>query len=158
MAVIVQLSEVQQWLEGTKLTLGALDADLTDTAQVQVLSALQAIFDTSLWIGPTETPALVRKIISLYIAGWTYARQYSEATAENKNVYASWLCQRADVLLAGLVAGTLTLAEDPDAGASNEPSFWPNDTTGSSQQYDGAGEAIGGQYDQDIKFSMGKVF
>lgn len=158
MAELVQLAEVQQWLELTKLQLNVIDAALADTAQTQVLSSLQNIYSTSGWTDSDTTPALVRKIISLYIAGWSYARQYSEATAENRNVYASWLCQRADMLLAGLIAGTLTLAEVPDSSTNNEPSFWPNDTTGAVQQYDSAGNAIGDEFSEGIKFTMGQVF
>lgn len=155
---IVRLEEVQQWLEETKLRLGNLDDELVGTAKTQVFARLNGTFDTTTWTNYSTTPDLIRKIISLYVAAWTYARQYSEATAEQRNQYASWLESRADALLEGVLAGDLELIGISGADEVGQPAFWPDDTTGAVQQYDAAGNAIGGQYSEDIKFSMGKVF
>jgi hypothetical protein len=63
----------------------------------------------------------------------------------------------AQLLLDGIVAGTIVIDEEGSIDVSS-PAFWPDDTTGSSQQYDGAGFPLGDTYSEDRKFSMGRVF
>ena len=158
MADIVRLDEVQSWLESTKLRLSGLDNELVDTAKTSVFAQLSATFDISGWLDYTTTPDLVRKVIAMYVASWTYSRQYSEAIGTNLNNYSAWLENKANLLLSGILSGNYALEVVATGGDPGAPAFWPNDTTGATQQFDAAGNSIGGQYSEDIKFTMGQIF
>jgi hypothetical protein len=158
MTDIVKLDEVQSWLESTKLRLSGLDYELTDTAKTMVFAKLAGTYDTTTWTDYTTTPTLVRKVIAMYVASWTYSRQYSEAVSMSQNDYALWLERKADQMLDGILTGGYTLEVEATGGNPGSPGYWPNDTTGSTQPTDAAGNAIGGQYSEDIKFTMGQVF
>ena len=161
MADFISVEEVQQWLERTKLAVDEIDTELEDTAVTMVFSRTSRSFDQSAWVDANTTPALIRKIISLYVAAWTYHRAYAEATGESLNDYAVKLEAMADNLIAGLNNDTIDLT-DVSTTIDEQTSaivFVPSDTTGSSQQYDEAGASLaGGQYGEGIKFTMGSKF
>lgn len=150
--------EVQSWLEATKLTISTVDAELEATAAVTVFGALTHDYDTTTWTDSTTTPAIVRKVIAMFVAAWTYNRQYSE-DAPDGNAYANWLEAKANMLLQGLIAGTIDIIEVPGVPVSiGTPTFYPDDTTGAVAVYDALGNQVFPTGADDIKFRMGTVF
>lgn len=128
MADFVSLAEIQQWLETTKLTLAAIDANLEATAKEIVFSAIGTVYDTTTWVDAASTPPLVRKIISMMIAGWTYERQYSEDIADEQRSWGARLVDMANSLLTGLADRSIDITGVVTT-SSQEPVFWPNDNS-----------------------------
>lgn len=154
----ISTQDVQQWLESTKLSVSSVDVELEKTASSVVFSTLAETYDVTLWTDEAATPVLIQSIISMMVAAWVYNRQYSEDDPDGSG-YAMWLLNYAKELLNGVKAGSLDLLEVPGVSASSgEPAFMPTDSTGSTQQYDARGAAIGGAYSEDIKFRMGDVW
>lgn len=155
MAAVVQLEEVQAWLEQTKLTINNIDDDLANQFRSEVFAALATAYDTTGWTTASNTPELVRKIVAMNIAGAIWMRQYAEVAAE-PDTYGMWLMSRAQTLLDGIINGGLTLVEDPAGGET--PEFWPNDTTGAAPVYDALGNLVSVEGSEEIKFTMGYRF
>jgi len=163
---VVYINEVQQWLERTKLDLGggpgfpADYQDLENAAKQQVFGEVSQLYDTSAWIDAASTPKLIRQVVSLFVAGWIYDRAYSEEDNSGGPTYGTKLEGMALTLLAGIADGTTQLEEIPlDSSAINDPSFYPNDATGTEEITDAAGNLIGlAAGSEDIKFAMGEVF
>lgn len=157
--MFLSAGEVQQWLEKTKFTVVEVDEELEASAKDLVFSSAARLYDTALWVDEASTPSLIRKVMSMLVAAWTYEAALSEATTDT-NQYAALLEQRAMLLLAGINEGTIDLVDVPGTvGASSGPAYWPTAETGSIQQYDAAGLPIGpDQYSEDIKFTMGMRF
>lgn len=156
----ITLSAAQQWLETTKLTLTVLDSDLENSASNYVLSRLSVVYpnEVTTWTSTANTPALVQQVISMYYAGWLYNRQYSE-DSDGGNPWADKLIGMADMMLAGIASGLMDLTDVPSTlSATNGLTFFPDDTTGATQQYDAAGNSIGGETSEDVKFTMGVVW
>jgi hypothetical protein len=121
----ITVQEAQGWAEGTKLTITTLDTNLLDHLEEEVIRQLASAFTVTAWIDATTTPKLVRTIISkLYIA-WIYDKQYSE-DVNVPSSYAARLKENANLLLAGLLAGTIEL---PGNLGVVTPSFYPTDAS-----------------------------
>lgn len=151
----VTLTEVQAWLESTKLTLSSFDAELEDIASTLVVGTLAEVYDTTTWTNDTNTPDLVTKVIAMLVAAWTYNRAYSEDDP-NGNAYAKWLEDKAYALLAGIKDGSIDLSEVAGfAASSDQPSFWPDDTTASAEEYDYLGNVVVSEGQQDHQFRIG---
>jgi hypothetical protein len=140
----VNLTDVQAWGEQTKmataLTSITAEPNASLLAQVEsiVLARIGTTYDTTTWVDPASTPATIRTIISMMFVSWVIDRQYSED--EDLNAYAARLAGQYEVLLAGIIDGSIELPGVPNTTGSGQPSFWPNNTT------DGPA------------FSMGQVF
>lgn len=143
---VITLPEVQAWLETTKMQLADFDDEFEETARAMVFGKLEATYDTVGWTDNTNTPALVRKAIAMYVAAWTYNRQYSEEDPDGSG-YAKWLIGMADQLVEGISTGNVDLPEVP-AGAEpvSAPSFYPDDTVGLLEP------------EEKARFTIGKVF
>lgn len=128
MSAHVTVAEVQQWLETSKLDLsGSFDLDLEASAAELVLSRLRAGYATDTWVDESTTPTLVRMIIAMFVAGWTYDRSFSEQGTETTS-YGKQLESAAMDLLGGLVAGSSILSEGSlERDATSYPAFWPTD-------------------------------
>lgn len=151
---IVSLAEVQGWLEKTKLRIPQFDPQLEATASNIAVGTLAEVYDTTLWVNEAGTPALVRNVIAMLVAAWTYNKAYSEEDPDGSG-YAMWLEAKAMGILAGIKDGSIDLAEVPGVAASSASiSFLPNDATGSSEVYDGRGTLIGLAGSEDRKFGM----
>jgi hypothetical protein len=148
----ITVPEAQSWLETTKLTLSTLDTELEDQMATMVLGKLVTIYptDAGTWTDATNTPRIVRKIISMYYAGWAYDKQYSE-TADS-NDYANRLRRLADTLLEGIIDGTIDIIEVPGMPPTSEPEFFPTDVSAAHWPTD--------QFPSDgpPKFTMGQIF
>lgn len=146
----ITAADAQAWGERTKLQLSTLDTDLLDQIEAEVLARLGTIYDTSIWTGPTDTPRLIKVIISKTYVAWFYDRQYSE-NQDSGNDYAALLKENAEMLMTGLLNGTI---EIPNVTATTPQvaSFYPNDAS-SAQEPTHDDPSLG-----PAKFSMGKVF
>jgi hypothetical protein len=143
--------DAQGWAESTKLTLSSLDASLLNQIEEEVIGRLNSVYTTSGWTDSTNTPALVKVIISKLYVAWFYDRQYSENQSEG-NDYAILLRANAEMLMTGLIDGTIDLPDVPVAGSGLGPAFYPNDAS-SAMEPTPEDPSLG-----PAKFSMGKVF
>lgn len=147
MAYLV-VADVQTWIEESKLTVSSVDTGLEAVASSKVIARLSELYDTSLWLDVASTPVLVRQVMAMFVAAWTYRRQYSEDTDESPN-YADWLENLGNTLLDDLANGLVTLpGVDPiGGGLDSGPDFYPRDTN-----YDSYGRATD---EPAFKMSMG---
>lgn len=141
----ISMPEAQAWLEPTKLTLSALDAELESSSSVRVLGSLARVYDVSGWTTPETTPILVRKIIAMLYAGELYNRQYSEDY--DGSSYGDRLIAMAMTSIQGIADGSVDLIDvEVPASTTGSPSFYPNDDAGALDKH------------EDAKFTMGRVW
>ena len=151
---VITDSEVQGWLDTTKIQVSSADYDeLEDVARTQVYASIGALgVDTTTWTTAAATPELVRKVVAMLTASWLYARLYSE-DVNGVPAYSVWLESRANGLIASLIAGDIDIDGSTTTAASSGPVFYPTDA---STLLEDSGEADA-DYDTG-KFSMGRVF
>lgn len=127
----IDVSDANAWLEGTKLTLTDLDTSLEGQISTQILAKLAGTFSTTTtWTDSSSTPALVRSIIAMYYVAAVYDKHYADDVEDSSSNYASTLRGMADLNIAGLLDGTLSLAEDPAANSTQgAPVFFPTDAS-----------------------------
>lgn len=129
---VIELVDIQQWLELTKIEPSSIDAALEISCQEEAFSRLATKYDVSTWIDASTTPELVKTIVSLLYAGRLWNRSF-QAGSSKEGSYGDKLIRRADLLLLGIVEGEYDLI-DTDTGntidpASDEgPSFFPDDS------------------------------
>jgi hypothetical protein len=125
----ILLADAQAWAEGTKMSLGALDAALLAQVESQVVAELDSSFDVTTWVNDTNTPAIVKSVIAMLYVSWVYDRQYSE-DQEQGNDYAALLRGQAASLISGLKDGSIIIpGQSPDTGPSDTPVFFPTDAS-----------------------------
>jgi hypothetical protein len=154
MALHVEASEVQQWLQRSKLMVDSVDAELEATAWARVASALDTRFDTSTWLTAETTPQLVRGVVSMFIAAWVYKRAFAESSVDVAGTYGTGLESSAMSLLGGLVDGSTSLPGYEEVASSQAPVFWPTDAATMVAEEEGA-DADGAAV---RVFSMGRTF
>lgn len=160
MASHVTVAEVQSWLDQDKLPLAPNDPLPEEAnAAAGVLARLANVYpEASTWTDNTNTPALVRVIISALTAAYRYNKIYSEEE-DAGNRYAGKLEGRALEMLSMLVNGDVLITDVPvTLITSFDPLFWPGDLTGATKIYDGQGLLIGWEGSEDIKFHMSDRF
>lgn len=145
----ISLQEAQAWAEATKLTIASLDTNLLDHLEEEVLRRVGVVVDTTTWVDETTTPKIVRTAISKLYVSMLYDRQYSEDIADG-NAWATRLAANAEMLITGIVNGTIELpGTTSDAG---QPEFYPTDTS-SLMDPTSSDPSLG-----PAAFSMGMVF
>lgn len=125
----VSLSEVQAWLEPTKLTLATIDTALEGQVSTQIFARVSGEFlHTDLWVDSTTTPVIIRSIIAMTYAAWIIDKSYSQdAVATN---LATQLRKWAGDLLDGIVSGIVDVVElTITSDAMGNPSWEPRDNT-----------------------------
>jgi len=148
----ITIQNARGWVRGTKFSIGDIDVDLCDQIEGEVLARISSSYDTSLWVDVASTPSLVRTAIAKMYVAWLYAKAYSE-DEETVPEYARALQANAEMLIVGIIDGTITLPDAlPSDSGSGQPSFYPTDAS-SSQCPTGDDSSLG-----DAHFSMGKVF
>ena len=152
----VTSTEVQQWLESTKLGVDHVDTELEDSAITYIKARVADTTDVSAWTDSSDTPALILKLVSMLVAAWIYERTYSESTSDQPS-WAQRLERMVETILTGIAAGTISLVDDPSAPADTI-AFLPDDNTGVENVYDALGNLIGASGSEDIKFTMGVKF
>jgi len=139
-------SDVQAWLEESKLEVGTLEAEFEVQIATEVLGRIvTAAYDVTGWTDSTNTPVLVKKIIAMLYAGWYYDKVYSETSETNQ--YAQRLKRAAETLLLGIIAGTTDLGEVPGISDLGSPVFFPTDVSSARSQNEyevGDGPAVFG--------------
>jgi hypothetical protein len=155
----VTTGEINAWLDSSKLEVSSVDPELEAAVTPLVFSQLARVYDTTGWLNVASTPELVRKLIGMQMAAVLYRRAYSEQTTETPS-WPEYLEELMANTVIGIIAGTIDLVDVPGLeGEATGPTFVPNATTGSSQQYDAAGSSVGlSAYSEDIKFTMGRQF
>lgn len=149
----ITLEQTKVWLDKTKVaSVSTLDQDLLTEIETEVLARLGAAFDTSTWTDSVTTPRLVQTVISKVYAAWYYHRVYSEDVADD-NTYAAKLEANAEMLIVGLINGTIDLPEVPDTGdTTGLAAFYPTDES-SAMEADSDDRSLGPEV-----FSMGTAF
>jgi hypothetical protein len=130
MVAHISVAEAQAWAEGTKLTISSLDQELEAHLAEETIRRLDSAFDVTLWVDAAGTPKLVRTIISKLYVAWLYDRTYSEDIEQGNN-YADRLKINAEILMTGLLDGTIELPGLPDVAGS--PVFYPTDASSAMQ-------------------------
>jgi hypothetical protein len=155
---VVTVADVNAWLERTKIAVQSVDPTLETTAIARVFGRLSSMYDVTTWTDASTTPTLVRAMVAMHVAAWTYNRAYTEDSPDG-SPYANWLLNEAALWVSQTVDGVLTLTDAaPASTAPTGPSAYPDDSTGASQQYDDSGAAIGGTTSAAAKFYMGTRF
>src|SRR5262245_15537554 len=126
----ISAEEARAWAEGTKLRISSLDSFLVAHVEAEVIGRLQVAFDTSTWTSNTTTPNLIRTIIAKFYVAWLYDRSYSEDIEQGNN-YADRLKLDADLLMTGLLDGTIELPGVPSITGS--PVFYPTDASSAQE-------------------------
>lgn len=147
----ITAAQAQAWFDKTKLNIDSLDEHLLPEIETEVLARLGAAFDTSTWIDEPTTPRLVKTIISKLYAAYFYHRQYSEDTLD-ENTYAAKLEENAELLITGLIDGTIDLPEVVTSEPTGQPAFYPDDAS-SALEATADDRSLGPNV-----FSMGDVF
>jgi hypothetical protein len=145
----ILIADAQAWAEPTKLQVTTFDAALLAQVESQVLTRLDTAFDISTWLDSTNTPVIVKSIISMFYVSWVYDKQYSEEQRD-LNQYAILLRAQAESLMTGLLDGSIVIDDQPNP--SDSPVFYPTDAS-SALAPTLTDMSLG-----DAKFSMGRVF
>jgi hypothetical protein len=147
----ITLNGAQGWADRSKLTLSTLDLHLLDSIETEVISRLSSAYDTTTWLNADNTPAIVQVVICKYYVSWIYERAYSE-NQDSGSDYAAMLRVNAEMLISGLLDGTIDIPGVTPIGSGGGPAYYPND----------ASSALEPTFDDmslgPAKFSMGKVF
>lgn len=169
---VIQVEDVQQWLEGSKLSIAAVEPTLANTVRQFVLGQLIDAYDVSTWIDKDSTPSLVRSIMGGLLAAWTYNKQYAEDVA-GANDYGNALESLVMSLLGDIAGGSIDLLDGNLAAVTRDahsyPKFWPTDlattlSVGSNfiprefGEPDGSLGLLTGTNSAPRAFSMGQVF
>lgn len=145
----IALTEAQGWAETTKLPVVALNTNLLDQIEAEVLAQVASAHDTTTWVDASTTPQLVRVAIAKLYVSYLIRKAYSEEEG-NENAYALQLEKNAQMLIEGIADGTLDL---PGISTTQgQPSFYPTDAS-SAQEPTEDDYSLGGPY-----FSMGRNF
>jgi hypothetical protein len=149
--VRISISEVQAWLERTKLEISTTSPD--DLVELElfhwnsVSGRLAQRFTVGSWLNAANTPSLVRQIVSMLVAASVYRRYYSEDGA-SANTWAMWLENQAKCLLDDLIGGVIVLPTEAGVESSqnslSEIAFYPTDTSSAA--------------DNEPYFTMGRIF
>lgn len=150
---LIDVDDVQPWLEETQLTLTSDDELTEEPFQSEFVKSKLATcsLDVASWVDENSTPVLVRQIIGMLVAAQRYNKTYSETDENAGNPYANKLEDRANLLLEGICAGTVDLldvVDDPFTSGSGSISFYPDDTVGALEE----------NKEEAVRFTMGKVF
>lgn len=148
---LIDVSDVQPWLEESKLRLDHNDP-LSEEPFIseKVRSRLAGCgLTVSTWVDRDSTPILIRGIIGMLVAAQRYNAVYSESEESAGNPYANKLQERGMMLIDGICAGSVDLLDvddDPASTGSGSVDFYPTDQTGAFNK------------EERVRFTMGRVF
>jgi hypothetical protein len=150
---LITVQDAKGWVQTGKLTITELDTDLLDQIEAEVLGRIAATYAITTWTTPSTTPRLVRVAIAKLYVCYLYMRVYSE-DEDGTPSYSYNLRMNAEMLITGIVDGTITLPEvDPATNTAGDPVYYPSDASSAYEPGDMGDWSLG-----DAKFSMGKVF
>lgn len=135
--VFASLTDIQSWLPSDKVPIddansGKQNIDATRIVKGS-LAGMFAPIVIATWVDPDSTPELIRSVTGRLTAAFIYANLTSEEDPGKVSAYAQWLYDGAMLMLAQILAGTLTVIDDNgdpvDTQGSGLLSFFPDDTT-----------------------------
>ena len=145
---LITVSDVQSWFTDDRLRLAPEQDNLPEETDVsnEVLARVSVRYDTTTWVDPDTTPALIRSVISARVGSIRYRKVYADQLEEGPN-YADWLYDEwSETTLMGIIDGQIPLLDAADlstAQANAGPKFFPTDAS---------------SVDDPAVFSMGKTF
>ncbi len=160
MVAHITTSDVQTWLETTKLTIASIEVNLEASVSSEVIGRLAETYIqfTPLWIDSTSTPQVVKQVIAMYYASWLFDRAYSEVvTNESQVSYGATLRLWATTLLADISRGAVAIAEIAPNQPAIAPKFYPTDTSSTWDAWN-ANTDLNDNSLGPAKFGMGQVF
>ena len=110
MAALIATTDVNAWLDIKKATIASLEGALLDQVTAQVLGSLSIRYSVEGWAGPTTTPLIVKRILSMFYAGNYYLKIYS--TDSEPSDYGEMLLRDAQTLLDSVVNGSIVIIGD----------------------------------------------
>ena len=126
MPLVVDLTDVNMYLDPVKLRQETLDENLATVQGDIVLGKLSQVFDETVdWVDRATTPGIVRAAVAQRTAGHLFNRTYSEEAASAAS-YGSWLVRQADNLTQDLMNGSIVI-DGLDAPATSYMAFYPDD-------------------------------
>lgn len=132
MALLVDLAQVQAWLEPTKTRIDTFPTEQAEYAQAMTFGKLRTVFETvDDWADTTTAPyvpELVRDAIAMWTAGLTFNKFYSQQSTSFA-AYGNILIARANDIIEGLIDGTLVIDEELPRKDKGLPAFWPTART-----------------------------
>lgn len=147
---VITIEDVRGWVETTKLNILSLDLNFLPQIEAEIFARLGTVYDVTPWLDPDSTPMIVRVIVTKTYSAWIYDRAYSENQGTN-NEYATMLRANAEMLLIGLIDGTIEIPGVTPISSPN-PAFYPNDAS-SALDPTSDDPSLGPAH-----FSLGKVF
>jgi hypothetical protein len=156
----ITTTQVQTWLESTKLVVTALDAGLETQVSSEILGRLTETYAayTSMWVDASTTPEVVQQVMAMMYAGWAFDRAYAEVVSQESGAsYGMTLRTWAATLLTDIIRGAVAIAEIEPNQPAVAPIFYPTDTSSTYEAWrincDPNDNSLG-----PAKFGMGKVF
>jgi hypothetical protein len=127
-AQVVTLNEINQFLPLNKYQVDNLGdvADLHRSAISIVFGYLKGTYNVSTWTDSTTTPPLVKTIISLWLAGNVYNRQFAEEETRGLP-YGQRRINEAYALLNAILEGVYDIGEQVIVDPSRLPSVFEVD-------------------------------
>lgn len=154
MSVHVDVTEVQQWIQDDRLQVTDVDPVLESSAFSRTVSVLALRYDTSTWTDATNTPDLIRSVVSMLMAAYIINRSHAEVTGDVDS-YGVHLESSALELLGALADGSILVEDDVVSEYSTgQAAVWPTDaatTIAEEEGWDAEGAA-------PLMFTVGKVF
>ena len=156
----ITATQVQAWLESTKLTVTTIDPSLETQVSTEILGKLAQTLSayTPLWVDTSTTPEVVQQCIAMTYAGWIFDRAYSEVVSQSTTAsYGAQLRAWAMTLLNDIITGGVFINEIAPNSAAAEPAYYPNDASSTS-------DALANNTDVDdnslgpAMFGVSKVF
>jgi hypothetical protein len=129
-AAHITTSQVQVWLEPTKLAVTTLDTGLEQQVASEVLGRLTQTYTAyvPLWVDAATTPAIVQQVIAMIYAGWLFDRSYSEVVSQESGTsYGLTLRNWGYGLLNDIIRGSVSIAEIEPNQPAVAPVFYPTD-------------------------------
>lgn len=110
MAALISIDDAKVWLSQTKAPITTIEDELADQLSTTVVGAVSARYSTDTWVDEDTTPLLIRRIISMFYAGYYYHRTFSNDS--EPGAYGDRLLADAQTLLNGIVDGTIDIPSD----------------------------------------------
>lgn len=127
MAIYLDPADVNNWFEGSKLTLDQINVGIETVAATTIVGRLTNAYDTSSWVDESTTPALVIQLIAMHYAAAYYRRAYSEDLVDGVGLnWAEWLERSVEGYITMILDGAIDLEGETETGYGL-PSFYPDD-------------------------------
>jgi hypothetical protein len=124
----IQVTDVQAWIEPTKLNVGSIESTLDAQVENYVIASLEPGFATTAWVDPTTTPEIIKQVMAMKYASVIYDRNYSE-DSDTTSPWSARLDTWAEDLIQGMLDGSVTIDGYVAAAPHADPVGYPNDVS-----------------------------